>query len=240
MTARSIEPLGSLVQGFVETRQALHRVAEQLVAPARKPDNEIALQATPGGFGTPLFEWEGEECQVRVDGAELVVRRGEEEKRGRLTTIAAGAELVGRDLFPGGASTDATQLEIDPAAAEQLGRWYALADAVLDQLRSDWSGDDPSDANLWPEHFDLAIEAGSEKDGSRANYGFSPGDAEHRGALPLRRPLVGEGNGRALAGARLRGRRARFLGDRRSVDPLALTLDFCRTRKEALDEMESK
>ena len=70
-----------------------------MVAPARKPDNEIALQATPGGFGTPPFEWEGEECQVRVDGAELVVRRGGEEKRERLTTIAAGAEQIGEDLL---------------------------------------------------------------------------------------------------------------------------------------------
>ena len=240
MTARSIEPLGSLVQGFVETRQALHRVAEQLVAPARKPDNEIALQATPGGFGTPLFEWEGEECQVRVDGAELVVRRGEEEKRGRLTTIAAGAELVGRDLFPGGASTDATQLEIDPAAAEQLGRWYALADAVLDQLRSDWSGDDPSDANLWPEHFDLAIEAGSEKDGSRANYGFSPGDAEHAEPYLYVGPWSGKATGELWQAQGFTGAELDFSAIADSVDPLALTLDFCRTRKEALDEMESK
>ncbi len=77
MTARSIEPLGPLVEGFASTREALHRVAEQLVAPARKPNNEIALQATPGGFGTPPFEREDEECQVRVDGAELVVLRGD-------------------------------------------------------------------------------------------------------------------------------------------------------------------
>jgi hypothetical protein len=121
MTGRSAEPLGPLVEEFAATRETLHRVAEQLVAPALKPDNEIALQATPGGFGTPPFEWQGEECQVRVDGAELVVRRGGEEKRGRLSTLAAGAELVGHDLFSGGAPTDSAQLEINPAAAEQLG-----------------------------------------------------------------------------------------------------------------------
>ena len=44
---------------FATTVSALHRVAEQIVAPARKPDNEIALAATPGGFGTPEFDHAG-------------------------------------------------------------------------------------------------------------------------------------------------------------------------------------
>lgn len=240
MTARTSEPLGPLVEGFAATREALHLVAEQLVAPARKPDNEIALQATPGGFGTPPFEWEGEKCQVRVDGAELVVRRGDEEKRERLTTIAAGAELIGHDLFPGGAPTDTVQLEIDPAAAEQLGRWYALADAVLEQLRSDWSGDDPSEANLWPEHFDLAIEAGSEKDGSRANYGFSADDAEHEEPYLYVGPWSGKASGELWQAKGFTGAELDFSELAASVDQLSLALDFCRTRKEALDEMESK
>ena len=56
------------------TVAALHRVAEDIVAPARKPDNEIALYATPGGFGTPVFEYDGARQQVRVEGAELVRR----------------------------------------------------------------------------------------------------------------------------------------------------------------------
>jgi hypothetical protein len=55
----------------------LHRVAEQIVAPARKPDNEIALVATPGGFGTPEFDYAGRRQQVRVEGAELVHRSGD-------------------------------------------------------------------------------------------------------------------------------------------------------------------
>ena len=32
---------------------------------------------------------------------------------------------------------------------------------------------------LWPEHFDIAVELGSEPDGHRATYGFSPGDEHH-------------------------------------------------------------
>jgi hypothetical protein len=32
---------------------------------------------------------------------------------------------------------------------------------------------------LWPEHFDLAVEIGAERAGARAGYGASPGDDEH-------------------------------------------------------------
>jgi hypothetical protein len=67
--------LHPLPAGFAQTVAALHQVAEQVVAPARKPDNEIALAATPGGWGTPRFEWEGSVRQVRVEGAELVFER---------------------------------------------------------------------------------------------------------------------------------------------------------------------
>ena len=66
--------LTPLPVSFPVTVAALHRVAEDIVAPARKPDNEIALYATPGGFGTPVFEYGGAAQQVRVEGAELVHR----------------------------------------------------------------------------------------------------------------------------------------------------------------------
>ena len=71
--------------------------------PARKPDNEIALEATPGGFGTPVFEWEGSRQQVRVDGAELVC-------------------VVDERREP---------LDVDPDAAARLADWYALGADVL-------------------------------------------------------------------------------------------------------------
>jgi hypothetical protein len=228
--------LDAAAPGFAGTREALHRVAEQLVAPARKPHNEIALKATPGGFGTPEFEWQGESCQVRVEGTDLVVRRGEEEKREPLTTLAAGAELIGADLLPDGPPSDETPLNVDPAAAEQLGRWYGLGAAALEQLRSEWASDDPSEANLWPEHFDLAIEAGSEADGHRANYGFSPGDADHE--LPYL--YVGpwsEVSGELWNAACFNGAEIGYKDLAAAEDQLATALDFCRTRKSTLDEL---
>jgi hypothetical protein len=227
----SIDPLP---EGFAATREALHRVAEQLVAPARKPDNEIALQATPGGFGTPVFEFGGEKVQVRVDGAVLVVHRGGEEKRAPLTTLAAGAELIGADLFPEGVPADDTPLEIDPAAAAQLGRWYALAAHALERLRGDWAAEDPPPANLWPEHFDIAIEAGSEADGRRANYGFSPGDADHDEPYLYVGPWSAEVSGDLWNGNGFNGAELGYHEIAAAEDPLALVLDFCHARRDAL------
>jgi hypothetical protein len=228
-------PLEALPADFAATCGALHTVAEQLVAPARKPDNEIALQATPGGFGTPVFEWEGEDCQVRVDGADLLVSRGSEEKRAPITTLADGAELIGHDLFSKGPPADATALAIDPAAAEQLGRWYALGDAVLSRLREDWAGEDPSEVNLWPEHFDIAIEAGDEGAGRRANYGFSPGDAGHDQPYLYVGPWSAEVSGELWNAAGFKGAELAHADLVEAADQLETALEFCRTRKAALE-----
>jgi hypothetical protein len=95
--------LRPLPPGFAEAVGALHRVAEEVVSPARKPDNEIALQATRGGFGTPVFAWEGSTHQVRVEGAELVFERREAldvdpEAAARLADWYALADAVLRAL----------------------------------------------------------------------------------------------------------------------------------------------
>src|SRR4051794_23328987 len=86
---------------FPATAAALHRVAEEIVAPARKPDNEIALYSTPGGFGTPDFLYDGAVHHVRVDGMDLVHRVGDEERRAPLTTLTAARQVVA-ELVPDG------------------------------------------------------------------------------------------------------------------------------------------
>jgi hypothetical protein len=175
-----MKPLQPLPDSFVSTREALHRVAEQLVAPARKPHNEIALRQTPGGFGTPVFEFEGARLQVHVDGAELVLDRDGEAERIPLTSLTEAGERLGSALLPDGIPADAAPLDIDPAAADRLADFYELADKVLREIRETLpAGDVPSDINLWPEHFDIAFEAGDEEAGKRANYGASPGDEGH-------------------------------------------------------------
>jgi hypothetical protein len=172
-------PLRPLPNSFAATVATLHRVAEELVAPARKPDNEIALEATPGGFGTPEFEFEGASHRVRVEGGELVHEVGGERRRGPLTSLAAAAVVIA-DLLPSGLELDDGPLAIDPAAARVLAEWYGLGARVLGRLVADAAAADAATApRLWPEHFDIAIELGSEADDARANYGLSPGDEDH-------------------------------------------------------------
>src|SRR3954452_22183453 len=115
--------LSPLPTSFPTTVSALHRVAQEIVAPARKPDNEIALCATPGGFGTPVFEYAGTHEQVRVEGAELVHRSGDEERRAALASLETARRLVA-DLVPN--ALDAAPLAVQAQAASELGERDAL------------------------------------------------------------------------------------------------------------------
>ena len=217
--------LTPLPVSFPATVAALHRVAEELVAPARKPDNEIALYPTPGGFGTPVFEYAGARQQVRVAGAELVRTSGDEERRAPLTSLEAARELVA-DLVPGALSE--TPLEVDAVAAAVLGEWYELGHAVLAAV----SDATASEARLWPEHFDIAIEMGEEP--LRANYGFSPGDEHHPEPYAYVGPWTADVGG-ALWNARgFRGAELGYGELLTAADPHAAALEFFTTRKEAL------
>ena len=89
-------PLLPLPATFAATRDELHRVAEQVVSPARvaATGNEIALEATPGGFGTPPFPDGG---RVRVDGDELVTEQPGAERAPR---AAARSTAPARRRWP--------------------------------------------------------------------------------------------------------------------------------------------
>ena len=67
----------------------------------------------------------------------------------------------------------------------------------------------PPRTNLWPEHFDVAFEAGSEAADRRADYGASPGDEHHTEPYLyvgpwIGRPPEGTWNASAFTGAELR------------------------------------
>ncbi|MDQ1379148.1 MAG: hypothetical protein QOE15_3321 [Acidimicrobiaceae bacterium] len=175
-----LEPVSG---SFVATRESLHALAEHVVAPARHQANgKIGLRFTRGGFGTP---WFGEDRQVRIDDGELVVCEGADTQRTPVTTLADAARSAG--IGSSGAPTDVytpstslavdEALDIDTAAAHALGEWYGFCASVLEQVRSESAG--ASLVQLWPEHFDLAVDLGDEAAGQRANFGGSPGDAGH-------------------------------------------------------------
>jgi hypothetical protein len=206
---KRLEPLPA---SFAETRVALHSVAEAVVSPARKPDNEIALRYTHGGFGTPFFEQDGADCQVRVEHGELVRQRGREETR---------------EPLPG---------KVDQAAANALGDFYGLACSVLEQLRADEADGDPSLVQLWPEHFDLAFELGSEAKGQRANFGASPGDDDHPEPYLYVGPWTAEVSGDLWNASGFKGAELSYAELIAAEDQRRTALDFMRERYRALQE----
>jgi hypothetical protein len=220
---------------YQQTRDALHRVAEEVVAPARKPHNEIALTQTPGGFGTPEFEHDDRRLQVRVDGDEIVVETNGTVTSARITTIAEAARLVGGELLPDGMPSDESDLGVDTEAAQALGSFYEFAAKALEQFKSSLPPDaDASDTNLWPEHFDIAFEAGRDAAGQRANYGASPGDENHPEPYLYVGPWSGEAQGELWNARGFTGAELDYAELVAADDPGALALAFFHARYEAL------
>jgi hypothetical protein len=227
--------LQPLPESFAASREALHRVAGELVAPARKPHNEIALTVTPGGFGTPPFEFGGATVTVRVDGDELVLERDGEQTRRPLTSIAEGAALLGPELLPDGLPDDATPLGIDPEGAERLADFYAFSFQALEAVRTRFAGAaDVSAINLWPEHFDIAFEAGSEATGERANYGASPGDSDHPEPYLYVGPWTARPAGELWNASGFSGAELAYAELLAAGDQAATAIDFFETRARAL------
>jgi hypothetical protein len=174
--------LGTAPSGLVDTRLALHRVAFYVVAPARRRVNgKFGLRWTRGGFGTPFF---GADEQVRVEGAEIVAQRNGDARARQITTLAEAAEFVldgppdvewGVDFdVPDAGDVDA-RLAVDAGASAFLGDWYGFAYSVLEEVRADADSVEASRVQLWPEHFDAAVECLPAD--RRAVFGASPGDA---------------------------------------------------------------
>jgi hypothetical protein len=147
-----------------QTRRSLHAVAELLLGgPQFEQSGSIELQVTMGGFGTTKAP------DLRVDGAELVVGEQRVLLSGR--SVAEVGAAVGipprnlRDVYAGGPDLGPEdELTIDVAAADEIAQAYAFGDGALAEL-------DPTRPRvLWPEHFDVGIDAGE------VNYGVSPGD----------------------------------------------------------------
>ncbi len=177
------------VTTFASSRQSLHRVAVHVVARARvEAAARFSLRVAPGGFGTPDLAPHGR--RVRVSDTYLVVEsdapveasaRSMAIHGSSLADLAAfaGVDLaapldVGHDTLPVGDVDAPIELRVEGAriVTGALGMIAAILDRVL--------GDLPAEANptlprLWPEHFDVAIEAQAAP-GRRVNLGGSPGD----------------------------------------------------------------
>lgn len=173
--------LGSIPDGFVTGRTGLHRLAIYVIAPARhRVTGKFGLRWTLGGFGTPFF---GSDRQIRVEGDRLVVQEDREANATSITSLSAAARFLDEEIDGETAaehdSPPVGDIEADLGVrrevVEFLDAWWGMGTAALERLRADEVSVDPSRVQMWPGHFDPAIEVGDED--RRASYGASPGDA---------------------------------------------------------------
>lgn len=172
-------PLAPLPPSFGPTREALRALACYVISPFRKArTGRIGLRPTGDGFGTPTVEDPPHLC---VQGSRLVLDSGQAHP---ITTLRAAAAAVGVELSPDpGVGSDLppfepdAELGVDAGASYHLGAWYRFGQEVLDGLEPG-SGGSVTEAQLWPEHFDLAVIV-TRPGGGKANVGFSPGDGFH-------------------------------------------------------------
>ena len=215
------------------TRVALHRVAELIVAPARKPDNEIALVAdrrrlrdaavrvrgrsAPGARGRPS-SWSSPRTAPSAASRCARSPSGRLRRRGPVRgRRPRGRPTLDLDPEPRGCSASSTR-----SATRRCEPCSRRPPPPTTRRRS-----------LWPEHFDIAIESGPEALGRRANYGASPGDEQHPEPYLYVGPWQDQGGGELwnatafAAPSSLRG-----AGGRRR--PAALAVEFFTVRREDL------
>jgi len=215
------------------TRRALQRLAESVISPARRAVNgKIGLRYKRGGFGTPFF---ADDVQIRVERRELIVHDRDGTRRAPITTLSAAADHVGRERLPSDVELDDQALDVDAGAASFLGDWYGLADSVLEELRAG-AATDPSRVQLWPEHFDLALECGSEEQSARATFGFSPGDEQHPEPYVYVAPWVPPAPGELWEATGFAGAELPYAELAAAADQRATALEFVRARADALGD----
>jgi hypothetical protein len=169
-----------LPPAFAATRESLRALACYAISPARKArTGRIGLRPTGDGFGTPPFD---DGSRITVRGDRLRIEPGGPETA--VTTVRAAAGFLHVDLSPDpGVGHDLPPFEpdrdlaVDASASLALGAWYALGQGVLDELVTVSDGR-VSEAQLWPEHFDLAVVVDLDE-GVGVNVGFSAGDTFH-------------------------------------------------------------
>jgi len=174
--------LGPVPDGYVQSRADFHRLAYAIVAAARHGVNgKFGLRFTAGGFGTPFF---GDDRQIRVVADVLVDQTADAVRSITPSTIAEAATFIGVEPSTVAAEEDSPplgdvdrRLDLTPETGAFLGDWFGFAASVLEELRAaSTAGAAVGRLQLWPGHFDPAIELGNEAAGHRATFGASPGD----------------------------------------------------------------
>jgi len=169
--------LSPLPADFASTRESLRALACYVISPAHKArTGRIGLRLVGTGFGTPPFD---DGSRLMVQGKELAMDPG---AATTITTLRAAAAFAGIPLSPDpGVGNDLPPYEpdltlpVEHRASLALGAWYSLGRQVFEDLRAQLDSASVTEAQLWPEHFDLAVTV-TLTSGADVNVGFSPGD----------------------------------------------------------------
>lgn len=178
------------------TRHTLHRIANHVLARAEHAANaHVGLRATPGGFSTTTIRPDRE--RIRVSGAALVREsaapsgtwtRSMAIDGSTLAELAAFAEVDLNTEFSAGHDTPPVgdvdePLALHARSAQHIADWYSLTTQALDRIVQEApSFSTPSLVQLWPEHFDAALDMAFDPEAPterRVNMGGSPGDGFH-------------------------------------------------------------
>lgn len=164
-------------------RASLHNVAERVLSTELYARTGlIGLRPTVDGFGQPEMLTHGVRRRVRVAANLLMVQHDTGETRHELTTLGAAAEAVGIELggelpYEAFSSTAAeTTVAVNGDVAVALAASLDFTGSALERARHAVWHENPSIAQLWPEHFDLAVQVRD------VMIGGSLGDAERHGA----------------------------------------------------------
>jgi hypothetical protein len=224
--------LGPPPPNYAATRDALHTLAEHVVSPTmQRANGDIALRFSRGGFATKFF---GNDVSLRVEGDLLHMQVADRVQSQEITSLAEAAGFVGFDLTRFDAAAAEEPLAVDAAAGRYLGDVYGFAFSVLEELRSRSRELEPSLANLWPEHFDVVVELGSDHHGLRAACGISPGDAAHPEPYAYVAPWTARPTGELWNADGFAGAQLTLAELQRADDQRAATLEFFAQRLAAL------
>ena len=173
--------------GHDEARLTLQRVATHVLARRRWLHTQrFGLRVGADGVATPVF---GEDAEsLRVVGATLYrERRVDGEARttalaidgtslralGAFADVDLGAAFSAGHDTPELGDLDAP-ISLDAGAVAVITAWYRVGHEALDHTIAAHADGAASVLQLWPEHFDLAVDLAAGR--TRANLGVSPGD----------------------------------------------------------------
>jgi hypothetical protein len=178
--------LAPLPADFAVTRDGLAQIVTHVMARRRDAaTGRFGMRLGPGSIASPMFADE----VLRLNATTLLRERrvGDRPETKSiansgvtLAELAAFAEVdldasfsVGTDTPP--LADVAAPLRIDQGSAAIIITWFGVAAELLDEVIASRPAADASAVQLWPEHFDLAVDMLAGR--GRTNLGASPGDS---------------------------------------------------------------